>query len=169
MKIPGETVPSTYDVPHEVIGRYIVLCSMLDYRLSQLLSRWFTPKSRLKFLSNVIHSIEPARKREIIRERLSAHHPAGREIIGLIDDVEKVLSRRDLAVHGVLSSTGDGGYVLKNLASHRALSLESDPDQLRVEDIPTWSQEAMRLTSEVVRLSQHSTPKGLLAGSGLVA
>ena len=167
MKTPDETVPTAYDEPHEVIGRFVVLCSMLDYRLSQLLSRWFSQGSRLKFLSNVIHNIDPERKLEIIAERLSLHHPAGAAVARLMGEIEPVLRRRDLAVHGVLTGLSGGRHGLKNLAAHRALDPGEEGEVLPVEEIPAWSQEAMRLTAEVVKLSQiPATRRGGLVAQG---
>lgn len=153
MKTPEQTVATNYDEPHEVIGRFVVLCSSLDYRQSQLLSRYFTPGSRVKFLSNVIHSIPPELKSEIIADRLALYHPKGKELPAHVEQVGAVLARRDLAVHGVLTKTNDG-YVLKNLAAHPIRHNSEILDVLAISEIPKWSQEAIRLTGETMRLAK---------------
>lgn len=154
MKTPDGTVAADYDQAHEVVGRFVLLSSMLDYRLSQLLSRWFSPGTRLKFLSNVVHSIDLDRKLQIIGERLSQRHVAGEEIVALVSAIDAVFQRRELAIHGVLGRMADGRYCLRNLAAHRA-GADVD-DALPIDDIPRWSEEAMRLTSEITRLTQAS-------------
>ncbi|HWA22010.1 MAG TPA: hypothetical protein VG735_06405 [Caulobacterales bacterium] len=155
LKTPEQTVATSYDEPHEVIGRFVVLCSTLEYRQSQLLSRYFTPGSRVKFLSNVIHSIPAELKSEIIAERLSLYHPKGKELPAHVEQVGAVLARRDLAVHGVLTAVA-GGYALKNLAAHPIRHNGEILDELLVSEIPKWSQEAIRLTGETMRLAKLS-------------
>ena len=55
---------------HAAIGGFIVRCSLLDFRVSQFMARWFCAHEKQKFLSYTLKAMPLAQKRQVIEERL---------------------------------------------------------------------------------------------------
>ena len=81
---------------HALIGGFIVRCSALEFRASQLIARWFCADTKGKYLSYVLHGMSFTQMQQIIEERLSAYHPeplATRSRRSMIGRISAMMSR----------------------------------------------------------------------------
>jgi hypothetical protein len=62
------------DQAHAKIGGFVPRCSLLDYRTSQFIARWFCEGEKQKFLSYTLKAMDFATRRQVIEERLSEWH-----------------------------------------------------------------------------------------------
>ena len=88
---------------HAIVGGFILRCSVMNYRAGQMIAHWFCSDEREKTLSYVTHSIDFKQKRDIVVERVSRFHTAAAEMVSVMEEADRVMQRRDLSVHGLLS------------------------------------------------------------------
>lgn len=144
---------ASIDEAHAVIGGFILRCSLMNYRAGQMIAHWFCTDEREKQLSYVTHNIDFRMKRDIVIERLSRYHPAANELMAAMDTAERIMQRRDLAVHGLLSGPPRGPFFIKSFSAARFLRGENEKDVLPVVEIPQWSTRATAISEELVRLT----------------
>ncbi len=150
---------TTAEQAHEVVGGFILRCSVMNYRTGQMIAHWFCSDEREKLLSYVVHNIDFKAKRDIVIERVTRYHPAADELVALINDADKVMQRRDLAVHGLLSGAPGGPYSIKSFSAARFLRSDGEHDILPVAELPMWSAKATSISEELVRLTDRLNRK----------
>jgi hypothetical protein len=138
---------------HAVVGGFVLRCSVLNYRVGQMVAHWFCTDEREKFLSYVAHAIDFQKKKDIVAERLTRYHPAADDLRAAMDEADEVMQRRDLVVHGLLSGPPDGPFVIKSFSAARFLRGDGQRDILPVDEIPAWSARALAVMEEIVRLT----------------
>lgn len=152
---------SRVEQAHAAIGGFLVRCSALDFRVGQLIARWFCSNEKQKFLSYVLHSMSFAHKRQVVEERLAAYHPEPEALRATMAEAAAVFERRDLVASGLLSRLRGGDYCIKSFSGARFVSEAGGTDILPVADLPEWSERATRLSEQVVghgdRLTDHAS------------
>ena len=133
---------------YAAIGGFIVRCSLLDFRVSQFMARWFCAHEKQKFLSYTLKAMPLAQKRQVIEERLSNWHQEPESLRAAMDEIAVVLERRDLVVSGVLSRRSSGALCIKSFSGARFISEEGAIDILDVSELDAWSERATELSSE---------------------
>lgn len=145
---------------HALIGGFIVRCSALEYRASQMIARWFCNGQKQKYLSYVLHGMSFPQMRQIIEERLTSYHPNPDAIRGAMAEIQPIIERRDLVASGLLSKAYDGsGYLVKSHSGLRYISGADEQDIIAVESLEHWSQQATRLAERLVRLGDELQDK----------
>ncbi len=137
---------------HAAIGGFIARCSLLDYRVSQFMARWFCAQEKQKFLSYTLKAMPFAEKRQVIEERLTNWHKEPDLLRGAMADVATVLERRNLVASGVLSRRSSGKLCIKSFSGARFISEAGAIDILNVEDLAGWSEKASELAERMVAL-----------------
>ncbi len=138
---------------HALIGGFIVRCSALEFRASQLIARWFCADTKGKYLSYVLHGMSFTQMQQIIEERLSAYHPEPQTLRDIMAEIRPIIERRDLVASGLLHKAYDGsGYRIKSHSGLRFLTGPGEEDVLVVDSLFEWSQRATRLAERLVRL-----------------
>jgi hypothetical protein len=141
------------ELAHASIGGFIVRCSLLEYRMSQFIARWFCEGEKQKFLSYTLQAMKFREKRQVIEVRLSTYHGAPDDLKAAIAEIAPVLERRDLVGSGVLSrlrSTGE--LCIKSFAGTRFLSGEGEIDIIAIDDLVAWSERASELSERLIKL-----------------
>jgi hypothetical protein len=144
--------PTPAEVAHAIVGGFILRCSVLNYRAGQMIAHWFCSDEREKLLSYVTHSIDFAKKKDIVAERLTRYHPAAEELRAAIEEAAEVMRRRDLVASGLLSGPPEGPFFIKSFSAAKFLQGE-ERDVLPVDELPQWSARATALAEEIVRLT----------------
>lgn len=137
---------------HAAIGGFIARCSLLDYRVSQFMARWFCAQDKQKFLSYTLKAMPFAEKRQVIEERLTNWHKEPDLLRAAMADVAAVLERRNLVASGVLSRRSSGKLCIKSFSGARFISEAGAIDILNVEDLAGWSEKASELAERMVAL-----------------
>lgn len=137
---------------HAAIGGFIARCSLLDYRVSQFMARWFCAQEKQKFLSYTLKAMPFAEKRQVIEERLTNWHKEPDLLRAAMADVAAVLERRNLVASGVLSRRSSGKLCIKSFSGARFISEAGAIDILNVEDLAGWSEKASELAERMVAL-----------------
>jgi hypothetical protein len=137
---------------HAAIGGFVVRCSLLDYRVSQFVARWFCAHEKQKFLSYTLKAMPFAEKRPVIAERLTNWHndPAG--LRAAMAEIAAVIERRNLVANGVLSRRSSGVLCIKSFSGARIISDDGGSDIIDVNDLATWSEKASELAERLVAL-----------------
>jgi hypothetical protein len=130
---------------HAAIGGFIARCSLLDYRVSQFVARWFCSQDKQKFLSYTLKAMPFAEKRQIIEERLTAWHANPEALRQAMAEIAAVLERRNLVATGVLSKRSSGNLCIKSFSGARIISEPGAIDIIDISDLTTWSERAREL------------------------
>lgn len=139
---------------HSSIGGFIARCSLLDYRVSQFMARWFCARDKQKFLSYTLKAMSFATKRQVVEERLANWHGEPEALRAAMAEAAAVLERRDLVASGVLSRRASGALCIKSFSGARFISEAGAIDILDIADLDTWSERASELTERVVALGR---------------
>jgi hypothetical protein len=124
----------------------------MDYRAAQFLARWFTPESKIKFLSNVMHSLGSEERRQILLHRIAPRHHAPERLQALADEYGLLMRRRDVAAQGILFRH-DSQYELRSFAATKLLQC-GDIDSLAINQLAEWSQRAVQAAGQFVALAE---------------
>lgn len=137
---------------HAAIGGFIARCSLLDYRVSQFMARWFCTQEKQKFLSYTLKAMPFAEKRQVIEERLANWHDDPDALRAAMAEVCCVLERRNLVASGVLSRRSSGALCIKSFSGARFISDEGAIDILDIGDLAVWSERASELSERLIAL-----------------
>ena len=137
---------------HAAIGGFIVRCSLLDYRLSQFMARWFCAHDKQKFLSYTLKAMPFAEKRQVIEERLSKWHNDPAALRTTVAEIAGVLERRNLVASGVLSRRSSGALCIKSFSATRFILDEGAIDIVNVADLGALSERASELAERLFAL-----------------
>lgn len=137
---------------HAAIGGFIARCSLLDYRVSQFMARWFCGHEKQKFLSYTLKAMAFTEKRQVIEERLTKWHRDPASLRLAMFEVAAVLERRNLVVSGVLSRRSSGALCIKSFSGARFISDEGAIDILDIADLAALSERASELSERLIAL-----------------
>lgn len=137
---------------HAAIGGFIARCSLLDYRVSQFVARWFCAQEKQKFLSYTLKAMPFAEKRQVIEERLTNWHKDPGALRTALAEIAAVLERRNLVASGVLSRRSTGGLCIKSFSGARFISDEGAIDIIDTAELAAWSEHASELAERMVSL-----------------
>lgn len=137
---------------HAELGGFIARCSLLEYRVSQFLARWFCGHDKQKFLSYTLQAMDFAAKRQVVEERLIAWHDQPEDLRSAMADTAWLLERRDLVAKGVLSRRSSGALCIKSFSGARFLSEEGAIDIVDVTELAQWSACANELAETLITL-----------------
>lgn len=137
---------------HAAIGGFVARCSLLDYRVSQFMARWFCAHDKQKFLSYTFRAMPFAQKRQVIEERLTNWHSDPEALRAAMAEAAAILERRNLVASGLLSRRGSGVLCIKSFSGARFLSDDSAIDILNIADLPSLSERATTLTEQIIAL-----------------
>lgn len=142
-----------YGQAHELIGGFVVHCSLMDFRAGQLIARWFCSGDNLRYLSYVLHGMNFEQKKQILAERISGYLPIKHELMLAIAEADRVMQRRELVTHGLLSMSDDNEYCIKSFSAVRFLHDEGEEDILPLSALPEWSERAKAAGEKLVELA----------------
>lgn len=135
----------------ELVGHFIVHCSLLDYRAGQLIARWFLSDDKLKYLSYVLHPMAFEEKKNVIVERLAEYHTRPHELRAVTEEAGLVMQRRRLVGRGLLS-TVEGRFCIKSFSASRFLTMAGEDDIIMIDELPEWSARARLAGERLVEL-----------------
>ncbi|HKR17111.1 hypothetical protein [Rhizorhapis sp.] len=135
---------------HAAIGGFIARCSLLDYRVSQFVARWFCTQEKQKFLSYTLKAMPFAEKRQVIEERLVNWHNDAQALRDAMAEISAVLERRNLVANGVLSRRSSGALCIKSFSAARFISEEGAIDIIEIAELPIWSERASELSERLI-------------------
>jgi hypothetical protein len=138
---------------HAAIGGFIARCSLLDYRVSQFIARWFCKQDKQKFLSYTLKAMPFAEKRQVIEERLTNWHKDPATLRGAMAEIAAVLERRNLVANGVLSRRSSGALCIKSFSGARIISDAGAIDIIDISELTIWSEQARELSERIVGLA----------------
>ena len=140
-------------VAHAIIGAFMVHCSLLEYRVSQLIARWFCTDDKQKYLSYVLHGMTFGQMKPIVVERLARYHPDPSEINAVMSAIEPIIERRNLVTSGLLTRPrGEVGYCVRSFSGGRILTAPDADDIILVNELPQWTQRAIELADSLIEL-----------------
>ena len=139
---------------HAAIGGFIVRCSLLDYRVSQFMARWFCAHEKQKFLSYTLNAMPFAEKRQVIQERLAKWHKDPAALHTAMAEIAAALERRDLVASGVLSRRASGALCIKSFSGARFISDDGAIDIIDIASLDAWSERASELSERLMTLSR---------------
>lgn len=137
---------------HASIGGFIARCSLLDYRVSQFVARWFCSNDKQKFLSYTLKAMPFGEKRQVIEERLTHWHKDPDALRAAMAEIASVLERRNLVATGVLSRRSSGALCIKSFSAAKLISDSGAVDIIDIADLGTWSEKASELTDRLISL-----------------
>jgi hypothetical protein len=137
---------------HAEIGGFIARCSLLDYRVSQFIARWFTARDKQKFLSYTLKAMPFAEKRQVIEERLTGWHKDPDGLRAAMSEIATLFERRNLVATGVLSRRSSGALCIKSFSAARIISDEGAIDIIDIGELVTWSEKASELAERLIAL-----------------
>lgn len=137
---------------HAAMGGFIARCSLLDYRISQFMARWFCTQEKQKFLSYTLKAMPFAEKRQVVEERLSNWHPRPDELANVMNTISSILERRDLVANGVLSRRSSGALCVKSFSGARFITDEGAIDIIDITDLADWSERATEMCEQMIVL-----------------
>ena len=140
---------------HAAIGGFIARCSLLDYRVSQFIARWFCSQEKQKYLSYTLRAMPYPERRQVIEERLAQWHGEPGQLKQALAEISDVFERRDLAAAGVLSRRSSGQLCIKSFSAARFISGGDAVDILDVGELPGWSERASELSDRLIGLSRY--------------
>jgi hypothetical protein len=153
MKHDNDLKIDTTERAHEVIGGFLVRCSLMNYRAAQMIATWFSEDERFKPLTYVMHDLPFANKRDVVALRLTADHPEAEALRTVMREADEIMQRRDLVAQGLLSSNGAGVFTIKSHSASKFLRDTDALDILPVDEIPSWSARAVTVCEEILRLA----------------
>lgn len=139
---------------HAAIGGFVARCSLLDYRVSQFMARWFCAQDKQKFLSYTLKAMSFTEKRQVIEERLTNWHKDPEALRAAMTEIAAVLERRNLVASGVLSRRSKGALCIKSFSGARFISDEGAIDIINVDALAALSEKASELAERMVALGQ---------------
>lgn len=142
---------------HAAIGGFVARCSLLDYRVSHFMARWFCSHEKQKFLSYTLKAMPFSQKRQIIEERLSNWHKQPDDLRKAMVEIATVLERRDLAASGVLSRRKSGQLCIKSFSGAKFISEPGAIDIIDVAELGEWSERATELSERMMALGMGLT------------
>jgi len=137
---------------HAAIGGFIARCSLLDYRVSQFVARWFCSHDKQKFLSYTLKAMPFAEKRQVIEERLTNWHKDPEALRSAMSEIGRVIERRNLVARGVLSRSSSGKLCIKSFSGARIISEPGAIDVLDISELGLWSERSTELAERIVTL-----------------
>ncbi len=137
---------------HAEVGGLIARCSLLDYRVSQFMARWFCAHEKQKFLSYTLKAMPFAEKRQVIEERLTGWHKDPASLRGAMAEIAAVLERRNLVASGVLSRRSSGTLCIKSFSGARIISETGAIDIIDIAELAGWSEKANELSERLIAL-----------------
>ena len=137
---------------HAEIGGFIARCSLLDYRVSQFIARWFSSHEKQKFLSYTLKAMPFAEKRQVIEERLTNWHKDSEALRAAMSEIAAVVERRNLVATGVLSRRSSGILCIKSFSGARIISDEGGIDIIEIAELAGWSEKASELAERLIAL-----------------
>jgi hypothetical protein len=137
---------------HAEIGGFIARCSLLDYRVSQFIARWFSSHDKQKFLSYTLKAMPFAGKRQVIEERLTKWHEDPGGLRAAMDEIAAVIERRNLVANGVLSRRSSGKLCIKSFSGARIISEDGAIDIIDIAELAGWSGKASELAERLIGL-----------------
>lgn len=142
---------------HAAIGGFVARCSLLDYRVSQFVARWFCAHDKQKFLSYTLKAMPFAEKRQVIEERLSQWHKDPVALREAMREVAQVLELRNLVANGVLSRRSSGALCIKSFSAARFISAPDAIDIVDIADLDSLSERASELSERLIALGLQLT------------
>lgn len=139
---------------HAAIGGLVARCSLLDYRVSQFMARWFCAQEKQKFLSYTLKAMPFTEKRQVIEERLTNWHKDAGALRSVLFEIAGVLERRNLVANGVLSRRSSGALCIKSFSGARFISDEGAIDIIAIGDLVSLSEKASELAERMVALGR---------------
>jgi hypothetical protein len=139
---------------HAAMGGLIARCALLDYRVSQLMARWFCAHEKQKFLSYTLKAMPFMLKRQVIEERLTNWHGEPHALREVMAEIAAVLERRDLVSSGVLSRRSNGVLCIKSFSGARFISEECAIDIIDIAELSLWSERATELSERTISLAE---------------
>jgi hypothetical protein len=139
-------------VAHAEVGGLIARCSLLDYRVSQFMARWFCAHDKQKFLSYTLKAMPFAEKRQVIEERLTGWHKDPESLRSAMAEIAAVLERRNLVASGVLSRRSSGTLCIKSFSGARIISDTGAIDIIDIAELAGWSEKASELSERLIAL-----------------
>jgi hypothetical protein len=137
---------------HAELGGFIARCSLLDYRVSQFIARWFSSHDKQKFLSYTLKAMPFAEKRQVIEERLTNWHKDAGGLRAAMAEIAAVFERRNLAATGVLSRRSTGTLCIKSFSGARIISEAGAIDIIEIAELAAWSERASELGERLIAL-----------------
>lgn len=137
---------------HAAIGGFIARCSLLDYRISQFVARWFCTQEKQKFLSYTLKAMPFAEKRQVIEERLSNWHGDPDALRQAMAGAASIFERRNLVASGVLSRRSSGALCIKSFSGARFLSDPGAIDIIDISQLQGLSERATELSEQLIAL-----------------
>ena len=137
---------------HAAIGGFIARCSLLDYRVSQFVARWFCSHEKQKFLSYTLKAMPYPENRQVIEERLTRWHGDPEALRLTMAEIAAVVERRNLVANGVLSRRSSGALCIKSFSGARFLSDAGAIDILDVAELAALSERASELAERLITL-----------------
>lgn len=137
---------------HAAVGGFIARCSLLDYRVSQFMARWFCAHEKQKFLSYTLKAMPFAEKRQVIEERLTNWHADPEALRAAMAEIALVLECRNLVASGVLSRRSSGALCIKSFSGARFFSDPGAIDIVNIADLAGWSEKASEMAERMVAL-----------------
>lgn len=137
---------------HAEIGGFIARCSLLDYRVSQFIARWFCAHDKQKFLSYTLKAMPFAEKRQVIEERLTKWHNDPDGLRAAMAEIAAVIERRNLVATGVLSRRSSGALCIKSFSGARFISEKGAIDIIDLAELGAWSEKANELSERLIAL-----------------
>ncbi len=141
------------EMAHAAIGGFVARCSLLDYRVSQFVARWFCSGEKQKFLSYTLKAMPFAEKRQVIEERLSAWHGDSDALRSAMVEIAAILQRRNLVSSGILSRRSSGSLCIKSFSGARFILDDEVPDIVDIADLRELSERATELAERLVALA----------------
>jgi len=138
---------------HAAIGGFIARCSLLDYRVSQFIARWFCAHDKQKFLAYTLRAMPFAEKRQVIEERLIKWHADPAALRAAMAEIAAVLEHRNLIACGVLSRRSSGTLCIKSFSAARFLSDEGAIDIIDTVELAPLSATASELAERMIALA----------------
>lgn len=142
---------------HAAIGGFVARCSLLDYRVSQFMARWFCANEKQKFLSYTLKAMPFSQKRQIVEERLANWHNQPDDLCNAMAEIAAVLERRDLAASGVLSRRSSGQLCIKSFSGTKFISEPGAIDIIDIAELDEWSERATELSERMMALGMGLT------------
>jgi hypothetical protein len=139
-------------IAHMAIGGFVARCSLLDYRVSQFVARWFCSHEKQKFLSYTLKAMPFHEKRQVIEERLTLWHDDPKALREAMSEIAAVLERRNLVASGVLSRRSNTKLCIKSFSGARLISEPGAIDIINIEELDFWSEKATELAERLVAL-----------------
>jgi hypothetical protein len=138
---------------HAEIGGFIARCSLLEYRVSQFMARWFCAHDKQKFLAYTLQAMAFPEKRQIVDERLTNWHKNPEGLRAAFAEISAIIERRNLVARGVLSRRSSGALCIKSFSGAKFISDDGAIDIINIADLAAWSERASELSERLIALA----------------